>query len=129
MELDILKICGVAILCSVVGAVVGTLAGGISVAIRLCGLALVLGGAVALLGQVTEQLSGFEGDAEEYVSLMIRGLGIVTLGRICSDVCRDCGENGVAAAVESCARLAVLLLAMPSVLGILEAVDTLISRL
>ena len=129
MELDILKICGVAILCSVVGAVVGTIAGGLSVSIKLCGLALVLGGAVSLLGQVTEQLSAFEGDAEEYVSLMIRGLGIVTLGRICSDVCRDCGENGVASAVESCTRLAVILLAMPSVFGILEAVDALISRL
>lgn len=129
MELDILKICGVAILCSVVGAVVGALAGGIAVAVRLCGLALVLGGAVSLLGDVTEQLSFLEGESAEYVSIMIKGLGIVTLGRICSDVCRDCGENGVAAAVESCARLAVVLLAMPSVFSILEAVEALISRI
>lgn len=129
MELDILKICGVAVLCSVVGAIVGALSGGISVAIRLGGLALVLGGAVTLMGQVTEQLSAFEGSSAEYVSIMIKGLGIVTLGRICSDICRDCGQNGVAAAVESCAKLAVVLLAMPSVLGILEAVDTLISRI
>lgn len=129
MEVDMLKICGVAVLCSVVGAVLGKLVGGVAVAVKLCGLALVLGGAVALMGQVTEQVSlmGDEG-AAEYVSLMIKGLGVVTLGRVCADVCRDCGETGVAAAVETCSKLAVLVLAMPSVFGILEAVDELISR-
>ena len=129
MEVDILKICGVAVLCSVVGAVIGKLVGGVAVAVKLCGLALVLSGAIALIGQVTEQVALMgEGSASEYVSLMVKGLGIVTLGRVCADVCRDCGETGVAAAVETCSKLAVLVLAMPSVFSILEAVDELISR-
>ena len=128
MEVDILKICGIGILCSVICATLGKMVGGISAAIRLGGLALILGCAVVLLGEVSERIEfiGEDGVAE-YVSLMLRGLGIVTMGRVCADVCRDCGENTVASAVETCVKLAVLLLALPSVVGILDSVEELLS--
>ncbi len=129
MEVDILKICGVGVICSVICAVIGKLVGGINVAIRIGGLVLVLGCAVAFLGRISETVvligDGMGGD---YIDLMIKGLGIITLGRICADICRDCGEGTVASAVETCVKLAVLLLALPSVTGILQSFEQLLAE-
>lgn len=129
MEVDILKICGVGVLCALICAVIGKLVGGIDVAIRICGLVLVLGCAVAFLGRISETviLIG-DGMGGEYVALMVKGLGIITLGRICADVCRDCGEGTMASAVETCVKLAVLILAIPSVIGILQSVEQLLAE-
>jgi stage III sporulation protein AD len=130
MQADVIKICATAVLCAVVGAVVGGLSGGVATAVRLCGLALVLGGALGLMGEIVRQTSVLgEGEAGEYVSLMLKGLGIVTVGRVSADVCRECGQTGVASAVETASRLAVLVLAMPSVLRLLDVVGELIERI
>ena len=129
MEVDIVKVCGVGVLCSILCATLGRLVGSIGIAVRLGGLALVLGCAVMLLGEISEEVVAIgDGAGGEYVSLMIKGLGIVTLGRICADVCRDCGEGTMASAVETCVKLVVLLLALPSVIGILQSVELLLSE-
>ena len=129
MEVDILKICGVGVLCSVICLALGRLVGGMGVAIRLGGLALIFGCALTLLYQVCEQVTAIgDGVGGEYVSLMIKGLGIVTLGRICADVCRDCGESSIASAVESCVGLTVLILAFPTVIKLLQSIELLLAE-
>ena len=129
MEADILKICGMGVLCSVICAVIGKFVGGIGVAIRLGGLALVLGCAISFLGQISDTVIWIgDGVGGEYVSLMLKGLGVVTLGRVCADVCRDCGEGTLASAVETCVKLVVMLLALPSVTGILQSVEQLLAE-
>lgn len=117
MEGEILKICAVALLCAAAGAIVGRMAGGISAAVRIAGLALVFGGVVALMGTVVELLEtfGIEGVAAEYTSLMLRGLGITVLCRLCSDICRECGENVIAGAVESAGKVSMIIIALPVV--------------
>jgi stage III sporulation protein AD len=116
--MDIFKICGVAILCAVLGAVLGRAVGGVSVAVRLAGLCLILGAAVSFAGELRAGIDelGVIGGAHTYIELMMKALGVAVLCRICSDVCRDCGETGIAAAVESAGKLSVVLLALP-VLG------------
>ena len=129
MEVDILRICGVGVLCSVICVALGRLVGGVGVAVRLGGLALIFGCAVALLYEICEKVTAIgDGMGGEYVALMIKGLGIVTLGRICADVCRDCGESSVASAVETCVRLTVLILALPTVMKLLQSVELLLSE-
>ena len=128
---EIVKICGVAILCAVVGAVIGNAAGGISTAVRLAGLALTFGGAVAILGQTVSELETLVlgSQTAEYVTLMLRGLGIAVLSRICSDVCRDCGHGTIASVVESAGKLCMILLAMPLVGDILEYANALLEKI
>ena len=129
-DMDIFEICAVAVLCAVVGAVIGKAVGGVSVAIRLGGLALVLGAAISLLGEVVESVRGlsFGGDFARYTEIMLKGLGIAALCRICSDVCRDCGENTVASAVESAGKLSMVILAMPMVAELAEYAVELIQK-
>lgn len=131
MGSELLKICGVGVLCALVGTLIGQSAGGVRTALRLAGLAFGLGTAVALLAQViaeTEALGIGEGTAK-YAEVLLRALGIAVLCRICSDVCKDCGELSMAGAVEGAGKLAVLLMALPLVAEILEYSKALLERL
>jgi len=120
---DILKICAISLLSAIVGAVVGGISGSISRAVRLAGLALVLGGVVGILGQVMSELSGIGSgfNADKYISVLVKGLAISTLCRVCCDVCRDCGESTLAGAVESAGKLSLVLLALPIVSEICQS--------
>ena len=131
MESEILKICACAVLCGIVGAVVGKNVGGVSTALRIAGLAAVFGGVVALLGTAVELLLGLgiDGMAAEYATLMLRGLGIAVLCRICSDICKDCGEPTVALAVESAGKLGIIIIAMPCVADIIGLAHELLEEL
>jgi stage III sporulation protein AD len=130
MEAEILKICGIGVLCALAGALVGRAVGGISLAIRLAGLALGGGALVALLGEVIGHADsfGFSG-ADEYMSVMLRALGICVLCRVCSDVCRDCGESTLASTVESAGKITMVLLAMPIVKQIIEYARQLLDKI
>lgn len=131
MEAEILKLCATAVLCCVVGAVLGHAVGGMSAAIKIGGLALVFGGVLALLGDAVEALSaiGIDGIGAEYASLMLRALGIVVLCRLCSDICRDCGHASVGLAVESAGKLALIILALPAVSDIIDMAEELLDKM
>ena len=131
MQMDIFRICGVAILCAVLGAVLGRALGGTAVAVRLAGLCLILGAAVSVAEDITEQIAAWGADvgAYSYIELMLKALGVAVLCRICSDVCRDCGEAGIAASVESVGKLSIVLLAMPAVGELIEYAKMLADRI
>ena len=115
MDTDILRICGIALLCAIASIIVGKMAGDFSLAIRLCGLCILLGGACSLLLALVGEIGGYGlwADASELVALMLKALGIAFLCRLCSDVCRDCGATTIASAVESVGKLTIVALAMP----------------
>ena len=131
MESEIFKICACAVLCGVVGMVVGGYAGSLSAGIRIAGLVLVLGGMLGALGTVVDLVRdlGIDEDAAHYSSIMLRGLGIAVLCRVCSDICRDCGESTVAFAVESAGKLGSIVLAAPAVLDIVEIAGSISDKL
>ncbi len=126
MESEILKICGVALLSAVALAVLGAIApsgGGITLALRAAGTVLVLGGVIALVLSVLRSIEGLELESEAgYISVMVRGLGLCVVCRVCSDICRDCGQATLASAVEGAGKIGMILLAMPTVMEILEKV-------
>ena len=131
MENEIFKICACAVLCGIVGMVIGKYAGGLSAGIRIAGLVLVLGGMLGVLGMVVELVReiGIDENATHYSSIMLRGLGIAVLCRVCSDICRDCGEATVAFAVESAGKLGSIVLAAPAVLDIVEIARSISDKL
>ena len=56
----------------------------------------------------------------EYVSILLRGVGITILGQITADICRDCGDTSSANGVELIAKLEIVLLCLPLLDGIIE---------
>lgn len=131
MEGEVLKICAVAVLCAIVGAILGKLTGSVGVAVKLAGLALVFGGAAVFLGEIVEAMDGwgFSASVAEYTSLMLRALGIGVICRVCADICRDCGEGTVASAVEMAGKLAIILLSASAVGDLMRLATELADKL
>lgn len=111
----LLKVCATAIVCVVAGLIVGQVRGDFSALLRIGGCVLILG---FLVPRVWDVMSGAlfwleESGAERYAQVMLRCLGIALLTRICTDICRDCGQNGVAGGVELAGKLSILVLCVP----------------
>ena len=70
-------------------------------------------------------LGGHAG-ASEYVETILKGLGIVILTQICSDVCRDSGEGTLATHIETVGKVELLLLCIPLIEEILATAKKLL---
>lgn len=80
--------------------------------------AVVLGSIRQVLGSVTSFVS--DTALGGYAEPMIRAIGLAFLCRICADICRDCGEGGLAGGIESVGKVGILLLCLPLVQRLLE---------
>ncbi len=49
----------------------------------------------------------------EYSTLLFKALGIAVLTQICAQMCRECGEGGLATGVEAVGKTELLLLCIP----------------
>ena len=71
-------------------------------------------------------------DADSFVgtsiSVMIKALGIALIGRICADICRECGENGLAQGIESVAGVVIFSLSLPILSEILSFASDMLQR-
>lgn len=132
---DILRVCGVAILCVAVLMISARLgASGVGSAIRIGGGVLIFGAFIMILKDNLEVLEGVvtSGGADSpYVSksfnLMLKALGIALLCKLCSDICRDCGENTLASGVEGVGRAAIFSLCLPVISEIIEYASRVLS--
>lgn len=125
---DVLKVCGIAVLC-VIALMVTTRLGnfGIGTAIRLCGGLLIFGVFVVVLKDNLEMLESVltssGADTSHVVrafDLMLKALGVALLSKLCADICRDCGENTLASGVEGVGRVAIFSLTLPVISEIIE---------
>ena len=99
-------------------------------------LPLVRIGAVVLFGILLlssiEPLLTFLSDlstragASQYVEIILKGLGIVILTQICSDICKDSGEGTLAGHIETVGKLELLLLCIPLIEEILGTAERLL---
>lgn len=53
------------------------------------------------------------GEFSEEITLLLRALGIAVLAQVVGAICRECGESGIADAVELAGKLELLLLCIP----------------
>ena len=119
----IIKICGLAIVGVCAYTVLAHMRSGISFAPKLAITVLIAASALILLEPFPSKiyelasLGGMEG---EYVSILLRGVGITFIGQISSDICRDCGDISSANGVELIAKLEIVLLCLPLLDGIIE---------
>ena len=130
MGVELLKICGVAVLCAAVGMLLRAVKGEFSTLVRVAGgiviFALLIPSLTQTVSKITElfEVSG----VERYASVMLRALGIAMLGKICTEICRDCGEAGTAGGVELAGKLAILALCFPLIEEIVGYASALLSQ-
>ncbi len=134
MEL-MLRVAGVAIAALVILLVLRGISNTFTVFVKIAALLFLLGFFIVELAEgvsaVRELVSEFiapESFVGISVSAMIKALGIALVGRISSDICRECGENGLAQGVESVAGIVIFSLSLPILSQILNFASDLLQR-
>lgn len=62
-----------------------------------------------------------------YASVMLKALGVAILTQCCSEICKECGENGISTGVELAGKIEILLLCIPLINEILTLAGELLS--
>ncbi len=100
---------------------------------RLAALVSLTGGVVILLAvfpraaEIVSELRGLAAlGADEWLAPILKIIAVGYAVEIGADICRELGEAGVAARLELCGKLEILLLALPSFLGLLELAVSLV---
>lgn len=65
--------------------------------------------------------------ASEYTSILLKALGVAVLTQCCAEICKECGESGIATGVELAGKIEILLLALPLINNILSIAKELMS--
>ncbi len=85
---------------------------------------LLIASANPLLALITTLGKGEE--ASQYIETILKGLGIVILTQISSDICRDSGEGTLAGHIETVGKVELLLLCIPLIEEILATAKKLL---
>ena len=134
---ELLKACGIAMICLVLILTVGRMSSGIGFAVRMGGAVLIFGIFVLIvkdniegLGEIvaSHEISGTPYLAKAF-SLMMKALGISLISKLCSDICRDCGEGSLANGIDGVGRALILSMCIPLISEILKYSTDIMSRI
>lgn len=132
---DLLRACGIAVLCAICIAVVGRMSNVAALALRLGGGVVLFGVMMLLLGEnmtslksALESVRGVDSSVQKAFSTMLKALGIALVSKLCSDVCRDCGEGTIANGVDSVGKMAMIALCIPIISDILDFASRVLER-
>lgn len=102
--------------------------------LRLAATVVLIGAILALAAEILSDMTALIGACfgegilpAEARSILLRSLGLAMATELCAGVCRDSGETALASWVETAGRLEILVLALPLVRAIADAVAGLLS--
>lgn len=124
------QIFGVGLLAAVATVVVKQMRADLAVTVRLAGSVVLLGAVVAMSAPIYSYLSALisRTASGQYAEVLIKALGVALLTHLGAEICRDCGESGIATAVELAGKCEILLLSLPLVSSILSSAAELLNR-
>jgi stage III sporulation protein AD len=76
--------------------------------------------------QVFYQLGQGTGVAGRYFDVLLRTMAVAYITAFGSQICKDAGEKSLAIAVEFAGKLIVMIIALPIILGVVEALTNLL---
>lgn len=125
--MNILTVCGVALISVAAGAVIrelrpslapfGTAAAGI----------ILLGYVIISATPLIDFLKALDTVASGGITVMLKALGIAVCCQLTAEICRDCGESSSASRVELAGKIGILLLALPLIRDILQIAGELVN--
>ena len=113
--MDILKICGIGLLCAFCAPILRQLTGEYAPLVRAVGTVILLGALILWAADILSDSLAFSfvDGISEYGVIMMKALGLCLISKLCADVCRDMGENALGGVIELGGRLAILSLCLP----------------
>ena len=126
---DIVKISVLAVVCTVVTALIKQYAPSYSSLAQIAALVAVLTLGMTFIKDALSsalELMNVSALQSEYIFLLIKALGIAVTAKFAADACRDSGSSSLAGAVELAAKAAILVLTIPMLKALAAAVSGLL---
>ena len=123
--MEILQIAGLGVAAALLAMVVRGSRPEIASLIAMAAGALVFFLAISRLQAVVavmEQLVAKAGLAQDYLKVLLKGVGVAYISEFASQTCRDAGEDSLAAKVEMGGKVLVLAMASPIIVALVELV-------
>ncbi len=127
---EIIKLCGVAVLCTVCALLLRNFKGESALLVRIAGIVLLFGFAAVSMGDIVSELRSIADSYElfDYVSILFKALCIAILSKICGDICKDCGEGTIGGCVELSGKLSILSLCIPLIKELMQYVTEILKE-
>lgn len=121
--MNILKICGVALVAAVSVALLKIYKSELVPFVGITAGVIVFGAALTLMTPIAEYAKNISAavNFSEYFAVVMKALGIALVADATSSVCRDSGQASLAAKVEFAAKMLILSLSAPIIMRICEA--------
>lgn len=114
--MDIISIAGIAITAAVLAVMLRQYRHEYAMLISLAAGVLIFVMVISKIQPVFSEIKNLMSGANvnnEYISVLIKSLGVCFVAQIASDSCRDAGETAIASKVELAGKFVVLILALP----------------
>lgn len=119
---------GIGLVTAVGAVLVRQLRPDMAIPIRLTGNVVLFGAIITVSLPIYSCVSVFfDGTAAgQYVDVLLKALGVALAAHMGAEICRDCGENSIAAGVELAAKCEILLLGLPLMTSVLSTASELL---
>ncbi len=131
----VLRATGIAMVALILLLVLKSYSSGFASFVKIAAIVLLFGIVIGELYSGVTEIKGIisgildsESFVGESISVMLKALGIALIGRLCADICRECGENGLAQGVESVVGIVIFSLSVPILARILSFAAELLGR-
>ena len=88
---------------------------------------LIFGYALRQVSAVTSQLGklrGYLGEAEGYLAVLLKVIGITYICEFSADICKDAGYQAVAGQIEVLGKLSVMFAGLPVLFAVIEQIES-----
>ncbi|MGN0614291.1 MAG: SpoIIIAC/SpoIIIAD family protein [Porcipelethomonas sp.] len=125
MVSGLISVCGICICASLMCKITERYTKEQAVMLSICACVfvfiLMLSDIPIIFGKIDELISASELDTD-YLKIIFKSLGVCYLTQFSADICRDCGENAAASAVEIFGKIQLILLSLPLFENLIENV-------
>ena len=121
--MDIVKIVAIAIVCALLCAVLKQYKPEFAIVVQLAAsvfILLLIASAMGDLISAVKDLINGSGINTEYLTLLLKALGVSVLTQLAADACRDSGETALSNKVELAGKVTILLLCLPLVKAMIQ---------
>lgn len=94
--------------------IIRTIKGELAIPLSLCISVMLTGISLAICNPIIDFINTLaEPSSKNYMTVLLKSVGISLVVSTASDICRDCGETAIAAKVELLGKCEILLLSLP----------------
>ncbi len=126
---NIVSVAGICIIAVILCKLLGSCGSEYALYVKLAAAAAVMSALVMFISPIAETVRSIYAKAgadEEYLTILFKALGICYITQFACDICRDSGENALAAQAELAGKLSLIILALPLFDSLAEIVSGLI---